>query len=179
MSEENPPMPELYAQWVRADYPEAADTSVGRYWLSAGERDRAFWRALAAEQASLKLAAAEREEARDERDKAYRERADLVAFLASVYPSQIADAPDAPGWAIVYVDTPTGQMSWHVASDDQDLFDHAVADHRATWDGHTTMEKYQRLDALTVRYANAGGVAGIVAAAVQPVAKATPAGDPQ
>lgn len=85
----------------------------------------------------------------EERDKAYRERAALVAFLAAAYPSVMRDAPDTPGWGIVYVDAPAGQMSWHLAyADIADLFEHVpVGD--AEWDGHTTEQKYERLAELT------------------------------
>jgi hypothetical protein len=91
-----------------------------------------------------------------ERDKAYRERAHLVAYLAACYPSVLAIDidPDAPGWAVIFVETPTGQMSWHVSGDDLDLFlsvEHADSDEPQVpkWDGHTTEEKYRRLAELT------------------------------
>lgn len=88
---------------------------------------------------------------------AYRERARLVAYLAYGFPSVVAAAPDVdePGWHIVYLRTPAGQMSWHIAPSDLDLFDHVErvdpADPFARWDGHTTDEKYERLAALTCR----------------------------
>src|SRR5690606_39189045 len=48
--------------------------------------------------------------------------------------------------------TPAGQLTWHLAPNDLDLFPHVpvvAPDHpRARWDGHTTPEKYRRLDAL-------------------------------
>jgi hypothetical protein len=86
-----------------------------------------------------------------ERDAAYRERAHLVAWLAALHPSVITQAPDIdePGWQIVYLTTPTGQMTWHIAPADAALF-HQVGrvgpdDPRAQWDGHTTAEKYHRI----------------------------------
>jgi hypothetical protein len=89
-----------------------------------------------------------------ERDRAYRERAHLVAHLASLYPSHIGHTdPAAPDWAVVIIEGPTGQMSWHIAPRDMDLFEHvdgAYAD-SPVWDGHTTEQKYERLHALTVR----------------------------
>jgi hypothetical protein len=85
----------------------------------------------------------------DERDKAYRERAALVAYLAACYPSEIVLADDAPGWWIVFVTTPSGQMSWHVSGDDLELFEHLPPATGVTWDGHTTDQKYQRLAELT------------------------------
>jgi hypothetical protein len=41
--------------------------------------------------------------------------------------------PTEPTWPVVYIQLPTGQVSWHVP---QHLYD---------WDGHDTAEKYRRL----------------------------------
>lgn len=90
-----------------------------------------------------------------ERDVAYAERARLVAWLAALHPSVITPAPDIdePGWKLVYIDTPLGQLSWHIAPRDTPLFwlvEHVKTDDpRARWDGHTTEEKYQRISGLT------------------------------
>ncbi|SDM76817.1 WDGH domain-containing protein [Streptomyces wuyuanensis] len=92
--------------------------------------------------------------AEQERDGAYRERAQLVAHLASIYPSHIGYTDrSAPDWAVVIVQTPTGQMSWHVAPSDMDLFEHVPRSRPGGpgWDGHTTEQKYKRLRALTLR----------------------------
>jgi hypothetical protein len=93
---------------------------------------------------------AERDQARAERDAVYRERAELVAYLAAHYPAVlVTDAPDAPGWAIIYINLPTGQASWHLANDDvalvADVETVPADDPRATWDQHSTELKYQRL----------------------------------
>jgi hypothetical protein len=89
-------------------------------------------------------------EVRDIIDNAYRERAHLVAHLASIYPSIMTDATDED-WAIVYIDLPEdGQVSWHINEDDEELFTHVKRD-SVEWDGHTTEEKYQRLDSATRR----------------------------
>jgi hypothetical protein len=97
---------------------------------------------------------AERAEA--ERDGAYRERAQLLAWLAALYPAVRARALDVtePGWQMLYLDPPNGgQMSWHIAPRDIELFDHVeyvrADDQRALWDGHTTEDKYQRIASLT------------------------------
>lgn len=83
-------------------------------------------------------------------DSVYRERAHLVAHLAALYPSVIGyDDPAEPEWAVVYVKTAQGQMSWHISPDDMDLFTHVPRGVAITWDGHTTEEKYARLDRLT------------------------------
>lgn len=93
-------------------------------------------------------------------DTLYRERAGLAAYLAAEYPSEWCEDPEnGEDWKILYVHTPAGQMSWHIASIDWDLFPHvSKSNHTAEflWDGHTTDEKYQRLEKLT--YGVASGV---------------------
>ncbi|MFD6552768.1 hypothetical protein [Streptomyces sp. NPDC058398] len=82
-------------------------------------------------------------------DAVYRERAHLVAHLAAVYPATIGYSdPSEPEWAVVSINLPTGQVTWHVAPDDMDLFAHVDRGVEA-WDGHDTEEKYARLDAHT------------------------------
>ncbi|MFB7739560.1 hypothetical protein ACFC08_35475 [Streptomyces sp. NPDC056112] len=80
----------------------------------------------------------------------YRERAHLVAHLAALYPSTIGlTDPSEADWAVVTVNTPEGQMCWHISPNDYDLFEHVPRSLDAAWDGHTTEEKYARLDAHT------------------------------
>lgn len=79
----------------------------------------------------------------------YRERAHLVAHLAAIHPSTIGVDPDEPDWPVVYIDAPSGQLSWHLAQDDLPLFTHVPRTTATLWDGHTTEEKYARLDAHT------------------------------
>lgn len=101
-----------------------------------------------------------------ERDAAYRERARLVAWLACLYPSVIAPAPDLeePGWQIVYLTTPAGQASWHIHPRDAEFFtrvEHVAADDpRAQWDGHTTEAKYERIASLTRLLADTAAASG-------------------
>lgn len=85
-------------------------------------------------------------------DDIYRERARLVAFLAAIYPSHSGFSdPTEPDWLVVTVETPQGQMSWHVSPDDQGLFNHVRRTRHTDrpWDEHTTPEKYERLARLT------------------------------
>lgn len=88
-------------------------------------------------------------------DAVYRERAHLVALLASIYPSVITPASDLgdPDWWLVYITAGQGQLSWHIAPQDLDLFSHVQVvpptDPRAVWDGHTTEMKYERVHRLT------------------------------
>lgn len=86
---------------------------------------------------------------------AYRERAHLVALLAAIYPSEMHENPDADydDWPIVMVQTPAGQMAWHLAPNDVDLFDHVKFETTAEWDEHTTDEKYARIRKLTAEVA--------------------------
>jgi hypothetical protein len=87
-------------------------------------------------------------------DSVYRERAHLVAHLAAIYPASIGlTDPAEPDWAVVTIRTPQGQMCWHISPDDYDLFEHVERSLDAAWDGHTTEEKYARLDRLTARKA--------------------------
>jgi hypothetical protein len=92
-------------------------------------------------------------EAEASRDSAYRERAHLIALLTALYPSHIGYTdPSAPDWAVIIIEAPTGQLSWHIAPDDMDLFSHVQDTNRIIcrgWDGHTTDQKYERIRALT------------------------------
>lgn len=82
-------------------------------------------------------------------NKAYTERNRLVAFIAWHYPSGVTKT-DIPGWDeawhnCVYIDLPTGQASWHYHDDDAHLFD-GLPLYNEQWDGHTTDEKYERVE---------------------------------
>lgn len=81
----------------------------------------------------------------------YRERSFLVAYLASQHPSYIGYTdPAEPKWAVVTIRTPAGQMSWHIAPEDRELFEGIPMELEPTdWDGHTTEMKYDRLYNLT------------------------------
>ncbi|GAB6098219.1 hypothetical protein JCM16358_00980 [Halanaerocella petrolearia] len=39
-----------------------------------------------------------------------------------------------PEYPVVYIELPTGQVSWH------------MPEHTKAWDGHSTQEKYKRID---------------------------------
>ena len=80
----------------------------------------------------------------------YRERAHLVAFLTTLYPSGGSyNDPEEPEYCVVYVETPVGQMSWHIHPDDMDLFEGLCIMENHAWDGHTTMDKYRKLQNFT------------------------------
>lgn len=53
-----------------------------------------------------------------------------------------------PQWrTVIYVELPTGQVSWHVPDHDAPLFEGLPA-YEPAWDGHQTLEKRTRLSAL-------------------------------
>jgi hypothetical protein len=106
---------------------------------------------------------------RKERDAAYRERNQVVAALARVlmgqHPPLYGLPPGAPanawlaehdpndaGWdpewrTIVFIEGPTGQLSWHLHDSDVALFD-GLPRGPNLWDGHSTPEKYERVARL-------------------------------
>ena len=99
------------------------------------------WKVVA-QQAALK-------EMRKRKDAAYLERNEVVALLATVYPSGIART-SIDGWSsewhnCVYIELPfSGQVSWHYHDDHRHLFA-GVPPYRLQWDGHDTPTKYRRV----------------------------------
>ncbi|MFJ8054922.1 hypothetical protein [Streptomyces sp. NPDC096142] len=93
------------------------------------------------------------EQLRKDLDGAYRERAQLLAWITALHPatSVITQSPDVDedGWQLLYLVAGGWQMSWHIHPRDTDLFRHVtvvdVTDVRAQWDGHGTEQKYERI----------------------------------
>lgn len=88
---------------------------------------------------------------RARKDAAYAERNKVVAALARLYPSGTARTA-IEGWSddwhgCVYIDLPTGQVSWHYHDSHAPLFAD-LPPYAGKWDGHTTEQKYQRLAEL-------------------------------
>lgn len=91
------------------------------------------------------------------KDGAYRERDELVALLSKLYPSHLAEHdPDDRDWdpawqTIVCIHTPWGQATWHIRwGTEAHLFDHLdPVNVYSDWDGHSTDEKYDRLQKAT------------------------------
>lgn len=136
---------------VRVAVGTGAPREIGIWELEADESGR--FRVDTAEFAGVLRAAADELAPDPVLTGAYRERAHLVAYLASQHPAVIAYSdPNTPDWPVVTITTPAGQLSWHISPDDLDLFGHVphvVADDpRAQWDGHDTPTKYERLAAL-------------------------------
>ena len=88
---------------------------------------------------------------------AYDERSRLIAFVTRCFPSYLARHPaEDESWDhdwrwIVFVDTPHGQLSWHISDSHIDMFSHLERKEN-NWDGHTTTEKYARLEKCTADF---------------------------
>lgn len=93
------------------------------------------------------------------KDTAYAERNKLVRLLAALFPSGIAKT-DIDGWDpewhwCVYIDLPTGQASWHIHESEYPAFA-GLPHYEGAWDGHTTDEKYGRVEQLVYRLSRPG-----------------------
>ncbi|MFI8853652.1 hypothetical protein ACIGW3_26150 [Streptomyces sp. NPDC053499] len=159
MAMEIEPARELVAHWVGAaramlgDAPNYTETPVSME-VKVGESPERFAFVLQRVGYGALTPHEARQRAEEERDGAYRERAQLLAWLAALVPAVLAPAPDIDedGWQLLYLDTPAGQLSWHIHPRDTALFGHVehvpTDDPRAQWDGHTTAEKYERIGRL-------------------------------
>jgi hypothetical protein len=136
---------DLYGRVMATFSPGVADADLT---YSDGFRDGVFVAARFSAHIS-----AERQPVSDEAtNRAYWERNQLVAALSRWYPSYVTLAPDTlpdENWHIVFIETPAGQLSWHVHASEMGHFAHLddIAPGRP-WDGHTTDEKYERLRAI-------------------------------
>ena len=86
---------------------------------------------------------------------AYFERNQVVAALAKCFPSVVTKTA-IEGWSedwhgCVYIDLPTGQVSWHFHDSQTYLFS-GINHGECAWDGHDTPEKYRRVNALSPTY---------------------------
>lgn len=85
------------------------------------------------------------------KDGAYDERMHLVAALARLFPSGTRDTEDlswSPDWkGCVYIDLPTGQVSYHYHTRHAELFEGLPA-YDKPWDGHDKGTVHARLRAL-------------------------------
>jgi hypothetical protein len=99
---------------------------------------------------AMRAERAERAE-REAKDGAYLERNQCVAALSKLFPATVSRTA-IEGWSedwhgCVYIDLPTGQVSWHFHDSQAHLFAHLPSG-VVKWDGHDTPEKYRRLAAI-------------------------------
>jgi hypothetical protein len=88
------------------------------------------------------------------KDQAYRERNDCVLMMAKMASALgwtcglgVDEGEPDPEWQyVVYIETPQGQLSWHLPAREIDDFLFLPAYVKA-WDGHTSEEKYARMRA--------------------------------
>lgn len=85
----------------------------------------------------------------------YKERAQCVAALARLaqalgHAVGFSEDDERTGWPVLYIELPTGQVSWHFTASDRAEFAPDIQDNpRLRWDGHSTPEKYARLATWT------------------------------
>jgi hypothetical protein len=127
--------PEIHARQIRADFDTAHSLEDWHHVIG-----HIPWLLGRLEQLTGELT-----KTAGERNVAYRECAHLVALIAAIYPSCWNTDPGWPDWRIIYVDSPAGQLSWHISAAALVLFPHVMHNPAAVWDGHTTDQKYQRV----------------------------------
>lgn len=87
------------------------------------------------------------------KDLAYSERDKLVALLSKLFPASLERHPEEDkdwenDWRwIVFINLPTGQVSWHIHDSEISMFNHLKRKLGVKWDGHTTEEKWKRVAA--------------------------------
>lgn len=109
---------------------------------------------------------------RADKDNAYAERNQCVALIARMVIEMGGRAARCPtaidGWSpdwngCVYIDLPTGQVSWHYHDSHAWMFAD-LPEITIEWDGHDTPEKYRRVNAwlssASDRSANSGDCDG-------------------
>ncbi|HEY9643065.1 MAG TPA: hypothetical protein V6C57_21430 [Coleofasciculaceae cyanobacterium] len=103
-----------------------------------------------------------------QKDSAYSERNSVVAlvakmaialgFKAGLGKHDPADASWDDDWrSIVFIELPSGQVSWHLHDSDLPKFAFLLP-YEGQWDGHTTEAKYQLIEDLTVESLTLGKV---------------------
>lgn len=86
------------------------------------------------------------------KNQAYKERNVLVCLLSKIFPSWLGRHPaEDKDWEddwrwIVFIMLPAGQCSWHIHDSEYQDYAHLAEDKKGKWDGHTTEEKYNRIE---------------------------------
>ena len=83
----------------------------------------------------------------------YRQRAYLMGGYVGMFGGVFSHTDrQAPEYPVLYVETPKGQLSWHIHPEDKDVFDglNVPTVEGYPWDGHSTEEKYMRIEALNL-----------------------------
>lgn len=80
----------------------------------------------------------------------YAERNSCVALILRLagalgYRTGLLADPAEPLWPVVYVDLPTGQVSWHLPASFVAELVPELEPYAGVWDGHNSREKYRRV----------------------------------
>ena len=80
-------------------------------------------------------------------DEAYSDRnqaAMLAAKLATLWGFEVGwrTDPSEPDWPVLFIELPTGQVSWHIPKSETVKTDLL---YKREWDGHTVEEKRERI----------------------------------
>lgn len=82
----------------------------------------------------------------------YTERAHLLGVMVALFGGVLSFTdPLTPGWPVLYIEAPTGQLSWHIHPDDVWLFPRVPVVEEYPWDQHSTRTKYKRIRQLTAQ----------------------------
>ena len=92
-------------------------------------------------------------------DEAYFDRNQAVQLLARLAAAQgwrvgLRNDPDEPDWPVLCIDTPEGQISWHLPAAEIIAPD-SWPPYPDPWDGHSVAEKRRRVAALIEKLAPA------------------------
>lgn len=133
---------------LRAELAAAKAECEGQYKITLIKEECGVQYLTERDAALAKLAEMEKQ-----KNMVYHERDQLVAALAKQFPASLERHPEHETWDddwrwIIFIDLPTGQVSWHIHDSELLLFSH-VPRRGWRWDGHSTEEKYRRLNALT------------------------------
>lgn len=128
----------VHGDWLNAVYPELPVHPTTREALD-----------------KIARLTAEVERLTNQKDGAYNERDHLVAALSKFFPASLERHPAEEEWDddwrwIVFIELPTGQVSWHIHDSEVGYFAHLARETGRKWDGHLTPEKYDRLAALSL-----------------------------
>ncbi len=82
---------------------------------------------------------------------AYHERNKMCAVFSLLMKERGYDSflwPESDAWWVLFVYTPFGQVSWHLPQREAIELYWVPTAETNPWDGHTTEEKYRRIEAL-------------------------------
>lgn len=145
--------------------PEAAAVAMAaavlrRYGFHENDLGPALKAAILGDEKAMVELQRQRAQGKPAIDAVYAERNQLVAALGKmclaagmpvwIQTHQSVEGEEwDPEWCnVVFLELPTGQVSWHIHTSELKWFGWIEARNHKPWDGHTTEEKYLRLAEL-------------------------------